>query len=114
MNRQNPSPWWIWLLPLPLVWWASAGLAMRWDAAAGLAGILAAVNNLLARPFPVYYTPQTPRFLLLGTALYAGTGLVLAADHKKPAPARNTVPPAGAMSLPCSVSTPTGQAPTCC
>src|SRR5699024_12292362 len=44
------------------------------------------LNNLLARPFPVYYTPQTPRFLLLGTALYAGTGLVLAADHKNARP----------------------------
>ena len=32
MNRQNPTPWWVWLLPLPLVWWASAGLALRWDA----------------------------------------------------------------------------------
>ena len=83
---QQKSPWWVWLLPLPLVWWASAGLALRWDDAAGLAGILAAVNNLLARPFPVYYTPQTPRFLLLGTALYAGTGLVLAADHKNARP----------------------------
>lgn len=86
MNRQNPTPWWVWLLPLPLVWWASAGLALRWDAAAGLAGMLAAVNDLLARPFPVYYTPQTPRFLLLGTALYAGIALVLAADHKNTRP----------------------------
>ena len=49
MNRQNPTPWWGWLLPLPLVWWASAGLAMRWDAAAGLAGMLAAVNDFLAQ-----------------------------------------------------------------
>lgn len=86
MNRQNPTPWWVWLLPLPFVWWASAGLALRWDAAAGLAGMLAAVNDLLARPFPVYYTPQTPRFLLLGTALYAGIALVLAADHKNTRP----------------------------
>ncbi len=86
MNRQNPTPWWVWLLPLPLVWWASAGLALRWDAAAGVAGMLAAVNDLLARPFLVYYTPQTPRFLLLGTALYAGIGLVLAADHKNTRP----------------------------
>ena len=86
MNRQNPTPWWVWLLPLPLVWWASAGLALRWDAAAGLAGMLAAVNDLLARPFPVYYTPQTPRFLLLGTALYAGIALVLATDHKNTRP----------------------------
>ena len=86
MNRQNPTPWWVWLLPLPLVWWASAGLALRWDAAAGVAGMLAAVNDLLARPFLVYYTPQTPRFLLLGTALYAGIALVLAADHKNTRP----------------------------
>ena len=83
---QQKSPWWVWLLPLPLVWWASAGLAQRWDAAAGLAGMLAAVNDLLARPFPVYYTPQTPRFLLLGTALYAGIALVLATDHKNTRP----------------------------
>ena len=83
---QQKSPRWVWLLPLPLVWWASAGLAQRLDAAAGLAGMLTAVNDLLARPFPVYYTPQTPRFLLLGTALYAGIALVLAADHKNARP----------------------------
>lgn len=83
---QQKSPWWVWLLPLPLVWWASAGLAMRWDAAAGLAGMLAAVNDLLARPFPVYYTPQTPRFLLLGTALYAVVAIVITADHKNARP----------------------------
>ena len=86
MNRQNPTPWWVWLLPLPFVWWASTGLALRWDTAAGLAGMLAAVNDLLVRPFPVYYTPQTPRFLLLGTALYAVIALVLAADHKNARP----------------------------
>ena len=86
MNRQNPTPWWVWLLPLPLVWWASARLALRWDAAAGLAEMLAAVNDLLARPFPVYYTPQTPRFLLLGTALYAVVAIVITADHKNTRP----------------------------
>ena len=83
---QQKFPWWVWLLPLPFVWWASAGLALRWDDAAGLAGMLAAVNDLLARPFPVYYTPQTPRFLLLGTALYAGIALVVTADHKNTRP----------------------------
>ena len=83
---QQKSPWWVWLLPLPLVWWASAGLAMRWDADAGLAGILSAVNDLLARPFPVYYTPQTPRFLLLGTALYAAVAIIVTSDHKNARP----------------------------
>ena len=69
MNRQNSTPWWVWLLPLPLVWWAAAGLAMRWDAASGLTGVLAAVNGMLERPLPVCWTGQTPRFLVLGTAL---------------------------------------------
>ena len=86
MNRQNATPWWVWLLPLPLVWWAAAGLAMRWDAVAGLAGILTAVNDFLAQPFPVYYTPQTPRFLLLGTALYAVIAIVVTSDQKNTRP----------------------------
>ena len=83
---QQKSPWWVWLVPLPLVWWAAAGLAMRWDAVAGLAGILTAVNDFLAQPFPVYYTPQTPRFLLLGTALYAGIAIVVTSDQKNTRP----------------------------
>ena len=59
---------------------------MRWDAAAGLAGMLAAVNDFLAQPFPLYYTPQTPRFLLLGTALYAVVAIVITANHKNTRP----------------------------
>ena len=85
---QKRSPWWVWLLPLPLVWWASAGLAMRWDAAAGLAGILSAVNNLLAQPFPVYYTPKALRFWLLGTALYAVVAIVITSDRKNTRPGK--------------------------
>lgn len=83
---QQKSPWWVWLVPLPLVWWAAAGLAMRWDAVAGLAGILTAVNDFLAQPFPVYYTPQTPRYLLLGTALYAVIAIVVTSDQKNTRP----------------------------
>ncbi len=83
---QQKSPWWVWLLPLPLVWWASAVLAMRWDAAAGLAGMLAAVNDLLSHPLPIRWTSQTPRFLLLGTALYAAVAIVVTADRKNTRP----------------------------
>ena len=74
------------MLPLPLVWWASAVLAMRWDAAAGLAGMLAAVNDLLSHPLPIRWTSQTPRFLLLGTALYAAVAIVVTADRKNTRP----------------------------
>ena len=83
---QQKTPWWVWLLPLPLVWWAAGGLAMRWDAVAGLAGILTAINDFLAQPFPVYCTPQTPRFLLLGTALYVVVAIVVTSDQKNTRP----------------------------
>ena len=83
---QQRFPWWVWLLPLPLVWWAAAGLAMRWEAAAGLAGMLAAVNDFLAQPLPIQWTTQTPRFLLLGTALYAFIAIVITANHKNTRP----------------------------
>lgn len=83
---QKKTPGWVWLLPLPLVWWAAAGLAMRWDAAAGLTGVLAAVNGMLERPLPVCWTGQTPRFLVLGTALYAVVAIVITADHKNTRP----------------------------
>ena len=86
MNRQNATPWWVWLLPLPLVWWAAAGLAMRWDAASGLAGMLDAVNDLLAQPLTIQWTSQTPRFLLFGTALYAGIAIVVTSDQKNTRP----------------------------
>ena len=59
---------------------------MRWDATAGLAGMLAAANDLLAKPFPVYFTPHTPRFLLLGTALYVVVAIVITANHKNTRP----------------------------
>ncbi len=84
---QKKTPWWVWLLPLPLVWWAAAGLAMRWDAASGLAGMLTAVNDLLARPLPIItWSGQTPRFLLLGTALYAVIAIVVTSDQKNTRP----------------------------
>ena len=59
---------------------------MRWDAASGLAGVLAAVNGMLERPLPVCWTGQTPRFLVLGTALYAVVAIVITADHKNTRP----------------------------
>ena len=88
-NRcSKKSPWWVWLLPLPLVWWASAGLALRWDAAAGLAGILGRRQRPAGASRSRSITHPRPRaFWLLGTALYAGTvAIVLAADHKNARP----------------------------
>ena len=59
---------------------------MRWEAADGLAGMLAAVNDLLAQPLPITWSGQAPRFLLLGTVLYAVVAIVVTSDHKNVRP----------------------------
>ena len=59
---------------------------MRWEAADGLAGMLAAVNDLLAQPLPITWSGQTPRFLLPGTVLYAVVAIVVTSDHKNVRP----------------------------
>ncbi len=82
MNNRQQSPWWAWLLPLPFVWWAAVGLAMRWNRAAGMTGIVAAISDLLAYPLPVRWTDQAPRFLLLFTLAYGLAAVVIANDRK--------------------------------
>ena len=81
-----PTPWWLWLLPLPLVWWAAAGLAMRWQPGMNLAGLLNACNEMVAQPLPLVWSSQTPRFLLVFTGLYAVIALVASSEHRNTRP----------------------------
>ena len=76
------SPWWVWLLPLPLVGWAAVALACRWQPGQNLAGLLAALTDALNDPLAVHWSEQTPRFLLLFLLTYAAAVLVVTADQK--------------------------------
>lgn len=84
--QKTPTPWWIWLLPLPLIWWAAAALAMRWQPDMNLSGLLNACNEMLAQPLPLAWSSQTPRFLLIFTGLYAVIALVASSEHHNTRP----------------------------
>ena len=86
MNRQNATPL------VGLAGATAAGLvgSGRAGDAVGcccrIGWYLDCRQRFLAQPFPVYYTPQTPRFLLLGTALYAVIAIVVTSDQKNTRP----------------------------
>ena len=84
--QKTPTPWWIWLLPLPLIWWAAAALAIRWQPGMNLSGLLNACNAMMAQPLPLAWSGQTPRFLLIFTALYAVIALVASSEHRNTRP----------------------------
>ena len=84
--HKTPTPWWIWLLPLPLIWWAAAAMAMRWQPGMNLSGLLSACNEMLAEPLPLAWSSQTPRFLLIFTGLYAVIALVASSEHRNTRP----------------------------
>ena len=84
--QKTPTPWWIWLLPLPLIWWAAIALAMRWQPGMNLSGLLSACNEMLAQPLPLAWSSQTPRFLLIFTGLYAVIALVASSEHRNTRP----------------------------
>lgn len=84
--QKTPTPWWIWLLPLPLIWWAAAAMAMRWQPGMNLSGLLNACNEMLAQPLTLAWSGQTPRFLLIFTGLYAVIALVASSEHRNTRP----------------------------
>jgi len=74
------------LLPLPLIWWVAAALAMRWQPGMNLSGLLNACNEMLAEPLPFEWSNQTPRFLLIFTGLYAVIVLAASSEHRNTRP----------------------------
>lgn len=84
--QKTPTPWWVWLLPLPLIWWAAVALAMRWQPGMNLSELLSACNEMLAQPLPLAWSSQTPRFLLIFTGLYAVIALAVSSEHRNTRP----------------------------
>lgn len=79
-GKQNP--WWVWLLPLPIVWWAAVLVAGHWIPGMDLAGLLGAMTAALSEPLALRWSSQAPRFLLLFTLAYGFTAAVIASDRK--------------------------------
>ena len=71
---KQPTPWWMWLLPLPVVWWAALLTAGAWQPGTNLLQL----STALQRPWDIRWTQYSGRCLLLFTLAYAvGIGMAL-------------------------------------
>ena len=80
------TPWWVWLLPLPVVWWAALAVACRWQPGMKITALLDALNSALAEPFALAWVSDSPRFLLVFTMAYAVAVIVVVTDQKNTRP----------------------------
>lgn len=80
MKQQNP--WWVWLLPLPVVWWAALLIAPAWQPGQNLVYQLEGISAAFDQPMAVGWCSQSARFLLLGSLGYGMAVVVAVGDHK--------------------------------
>ena len=69
--NHKKTPWWAWLLPLPLVWWAALCFAACWQPGQSLIYQLERITTALGQPAAVHWTPGAPRALFGFTFAYA-------------------------------------------
>ena len=58
------NPWWVWLLPLPIVWWAALLVAGSWSAGMNLVDLLGKLSAAMNNPFAIHWTEYSARCLL--------------------------------------------------
>ncbi len=61
---KQPTPWWMWLLPLPVVWWAALLTAGAWQPGMDLLQLMAGLSTVLQRPWDIRWTQYSGRCLL--------------------------------------------------
>ena len=64
---KQPTPWWVWLIPLPVVWWAALLVAGVWQPGMNLLQLSTALQRL----WDIRWTQYSGRCLLLFTLAYA-------------------------------------------
>ena len=62
---KKKNPWWVWLLPLPIVWWAALLAAGSWIPGKALFEQLPQFAAAMNHPFSLCWTGNSVRFLLL-------------------------------------------------
>lgn len=81
---QKKQPWWLWLLPLPVVWWAAAVCGGIYQPGQSLLDLLATASSTPNIVSAIHWTQHTPRMLAIFTLLYTVVAGVCATS------ARNT------------------------
>ena len=69
---KRSTSWWIWILPLPFVWWAALLVAGVWQPGTDLLQLTAQLSTVLQRPGDIRWTQYSGRCLLLFTLAYGG------------------------------------------
>ena len=81
LNRGKP-PVWVWLLPLPIIWWLALLTAGCWSPGTGLGELLGRLSAALQTPFSIRWTGSSVRWMLLFTLGYGIIALTAASSRK--------------------------------
>ena len=81
MNRKQ-FPWWLWLLPLPIVWWAALLAAGCWSTGDSLPILLEKLSAAMNEPLSIRWTDASLRCLILFTMGYAVAAAAAEAGRK--------------------------------
>lgn len=79
MTEKKQSEWLLWLVALPIVWWAAALLADAAYDGGNLFAIMERLTKKLEQPFSIRFTPYTIKSILICSGMYAmGVGIFCA------------------------------------
>lgn len=81
-TNRGHNPWWVWLLPLPIVWWAALLAGGSWQADMNLAGMLGTFSQAMSEPLAIRWTEYSVRFLFVFTLLYGVAVVVITTSQK--------------------------------
>ena len=81
-TNRGHNPWWVWLLPLPVVWWAALLAGGSWQADMNLAGMLGTFSQAMSEPLAIRWTEYSVRFLFVFTLLYGVAVVVITTSQK--------------------------------
>ena len=81
-TNRGHAPWWVWLLPLPIVWWAALLAAGSWQTGMNLVDMLGAFSQAMSEPLAIRWTEYSVRFLFVFTLLYGAAVMVIATGRK--------------------------------
>ena len=81
-DSYRKNSWWVWLLPLPIVWWAALLVAGSWRDGMNLVDLLEKLSASMNSPFSVHWTKYSARCLLFFTLGYAVVALAATANRK--------------------------------
>lgn len=81
-NIRSKNQWWLWLLPLPIVWWLALLTAGSWNEGTNFIALLSKLSAAMNTPFALHWTEYSARCLLFFTLGYVLIALVVSSSRK--------------------------------